>query len=104
MIKRLKKSGKCNKCGNCCKSIILKLEGEPVKTEEMFEKGKKLNRHFKKFYISGDREDGSLKFTCKHLAKTNKCGIYLIRPGICRKYPHPELNTKMKQGCGYTYV
>ena len=103
------RKGKCNKCGNCCRNILLYSDKNMmVSTEEQFEKIKKWDKHFKNFYISGRSETGQLLFTCREIDDNNRCRVYHFRGLGCRMYP--VTNTKFLinggkplDGCGYYF-
>ncbi len=102
------RKGKCLKCGNCCRNILLYIEDEPIKTEEQFEKVKQWDKHFYNFYISGESETGALLFTCKELDEKNRCKVYFFRGLGCRNYPKTDKNFlinggKPLDGCGYFF-
>ena len=64
------RKGKCNRCGACCRNILLfAADGIPVVTEEQFEKIKEWDKHFKSFYISGKSETGALLLLVVKLTK-----------------------------------
>lgn len=103
------KRGKCLKCGNCCRNILLySAENMPIKTEEQFKNAQRFDSHLLNFYISGKSETGSLLFTCKELGENNQCKVYFLRGLGCRNYP--KSNTKFLinggkplDGCGYYF-
>ena len=103
------RKGKCHRCGNCCRNILLFSDKDlPVVTEEQFENIKKWDKHFNSFYISGRSETGALLFTCKEIDDNNRCKVYFFRGLGCRQYP--KKNTKFLinggkplDGCGYYF-
>lgn len=103
------RKGKCVKCGNCCRNILLFADDNiPVKTEEQFEKIKEWDKHFCNFYISGKNETGSLLFTCREIDDNNHCKVYLFRGMGCRNYPKTDSKFlinggKPLDGCGYYF-
>lgn len=105
---RYVKKGKCNRCGNCCRNILLYIEEDPIKTEKQFEKVKEWEKHYHNFYISGKTENGALLFTCREIDENNRCKVYFFRGLGCREYP--KKNTKFLinggkplDGCGYYF-
>ena len=105
---RYVKNGKCNRCGNCCRNILLYIEEDPIKTEKQFEKVKEWEKHYHNFYISGKTENGALLFTCREIDENNRCKVYFFRGLGCREYP--KKNTKFLinggkplDGCGYYF-
>ena len=102
------KRGKCNKCGNCCRNIILTDDNKPINTPEQFESLKMLDKHLKNFYISGQDENGALLFTCNEIDDNNRCKVYFFRGIGCRMYPKKDTKFlinggKPLDGCGYYY-
>jgi hypothetical protein len=102
------KRGKCNKCGNCCRNIILTEDEKPIKNPEQFERLKKLDKHLNNFYVSGKDENGSLLFTCNEIDENNRCKVYFFRGLGCRMYPKKDTKFlinggKPLDGCGFYY-
>ena len=102
-------SGKCNKCGNCCRNITFSVGGEFIKKEEDFQRLKKFEKKYKNFEISGRAEDGTLLFKCKVLKDDGTCGSYFLRSVNCRLYPNFNQKFfydggKPLDGCGYKFV
>ncbi len=102
------RKGKCNRCGNCCRNILLYVEEEPIKTEEQFEKVKEWEKHYNNFFISGRAENGALLFTCREIDDNNKCKVYFFRGLGCRMYPKKDTKFlinggKPLDGCGYYF-
>ena len=105
---RFIKKGKCNRCGNCCRNILLYIEEDPITTEEQFEKVKGWEKHYHNFYVSGKAENGSLLFTCKEIDENNRCKVYFFRGLGCRQYPKKNTRFlinggKPLDGCGYYF-
>ncbi len=103
------RKGKCNRCGACCRNILLfASDNIPVVSEEQFEKIKNWDKHFANFYISGRSETGALLFTCKEITEDNKCRVYFFRGLGCRQYPKTNKKFlinggKPLEGCGYYF-
>ena len=102
------RKGKCNRCGNCCRNILLYIEDKPIRTEEEFERVKKWEKHYHNFYISGVMENGSLLFTCREIDDNNRCKVYFFRGLGCRMYPKKDTKFlinggKPLDGCGYYF-
>lgn len=103
------RKGRCKKCGNCCRNILLFSDKDmPVVTEEQFEKIQKWDKHFRNFYISGKSETGALLFTCKEIDENNNCRVYFFRGLGCRSYPKTDTKFlinggKPLDGCGYYF-
>lgn len=106
---RYKLSGKCKKCGACCKNITFLIGENYIKTPEQFEKMKEWDKKYNHFFISGAKEDGTLLFTCKSLGKDNLCKDYRWRSLYCKAYPVYDTrilsgNFEMLEGCGFKIV
>ena len=102
------RKGKCNRCGNCCRNILLYVEDEPIRTEEQFEKVKEWEKHYNNFFISGKDERGALLFTCREIDDNNRCKVYFFRGLGCRNYPKKDTKFlinggKPLDGCGYYF-
>jgi len=101
--------GKCKKCGNCCRTILLSDENGYIKDEEHFKQIQKENKRYKIFEISGRMEEnGALMFKCKALKENGLCGAYFFRSLYCRNYPainYDFLNNggTTIDGCGYYF-
>lgn len=106
---RYVRKGKCNRCGRCCRNILLFSDKEiAVKSEEQFEKIKEWDKHFRNFYISGRSETGQLLFTCREIDDNNNCRVYHFRGLGCRNYPKTDSKFlinggKPLDGCGYYF-
>ncbi len=106
---KYKLSGKCKKCGACCRNITFIIGKEYVKTPEQFEKMKKFDKKYNHFFITGENERGALLFTCKSLGEDNLCKDYRWRSIYCRAYPVFDTRIlsgrfEMLDGCGYDIV
>ena len=98
------RTGKCLKCGRCCKDIGILLDGVKISKEEEFNKLVKEEPVYSIFEKIGETHDNSWVFKCSKLKENNKCGIHLLRPIICRGYPHSflgSLGARLHEGCGY---
>ncbi|MBQ2644998.1 YkgJ family cysteine cluster protein [bacterium] len=91
-------TGKCIKCGKCCKNIY----SAYMYSEQEFEFMKKIFPSYRRFYIKRRDEKGNFIFGCQYL-KNNLCSVYEKRPRLCRSYPQKRLAiySKMPDGCGY---
>lgn len=101
-------TGKCNKCGACCKNITFFIGKKIVTTEEEFIRMQKLDKKYNHFEINGKGEKGELLFRCKALKDDGSCGVYHFRSINCRLYP--KINQKFVydggkplDGCGYNF-
>jgi Fe-S-cluster containining protein len=83
--------------GNCCKGFSLEYPFSTVEAE--FQK-KQIERGYQSFIPDLDTIYPMLiplgvfrkqeLFTCKHLGKNGDCGIYEVRPKMCRDFPGPN--------------
>jgi len=97
--------GNCKKCGNCCKKIYIKATKAQLKSD-----------FFKKIYIKWiewlfqfslleiDYKDCYFVFKCKNLKSDGTCGVYKLRPNICRDYPLLDYFNEpvFLQNCGFS--
>jgi len=110
---------KCNKCGSCCKAIVLSYNKEEIR-ERALKEGKQGDFYFayKNFvsiteeqalkinpYLSEWPKDQEKKFYyyCKQFSEyTNQCSVYELRPDLCKNYP--DLSKKeafYSKDCGF---
>lgn len=102
------RKGKCNQCGQCCRTITFRFPDKLLTRESEFEYLKQRMPRFEHFYISDKDDQGVLLFTCKFLSEENKCSIYHFRSIFCRFYPHfsdkfIKIGGKPLEGCGFYY-
>ncbi len=78
----------CTKCAACCQDNEVVLLDEDV---ERFKKGGR--PELAKPPFAKRHKDGRVILTllpnkrCRHLTKTNRCGIYSLRPHACSEFP-----------------
>lgn len=80
--------GKCKKCGQCCKEILLKMT--PRQINSKFFRGivvKWLSWLYDFYLLDIDYINCYLAFSCKHRGDDGKCQNYFFRPPICRNFP-----------------
>ncbi|MCR5260227.1 MAG: YkgJ family cysteine cluster protein [Candidatus Gastranaerophilales bacterium] len=80
-------SGKCNKCGDCCRQITFSVADKLVTDEQEFLRMQNFEKKYKNFEINGKTEDGVLLFKCKALKDDGSCGVHWFRSVNCRLYP-----------------
>jgi len=83
--------------GNCCRCFSLEYPYETVLEEN---KEISVNSQYHSFIPNVETiasmliplgiARGQEIFTCKHLGKNGDCGIYEIRPQMCRDFPGPN--------------
>lgn len=97
---KYKITGKCNKCGNCCRQIRAK----GMKSEKDLKLMQIILPWYKRFFIKGEDKNGELILSCKYLNSNGSCKRYFFRPFVCRNYPKKSVgfNGEMPDGCGYT--
>lgn len=101
-----KKEGKCLQRGNCCHYILVpeakglfgllfyfwntQVLGFYRRKQEVYESDGK------RVYVMG----------CRYLKKDGKCGRYLLRPAVCRKWPIIEYfgHPRIIKGCGFKAI
>lgn len=101
-------TGKCLKCGNCCRNITFFIGKHIISDEEEFLRMQKFEKKYKNFEISGRAENGGLLFRCKALNEDGSCSVYNFRSVNCRFYP--TINRQFVydggtplDGCGYKF-
>lgn len=98
--------GSCRRCGACCSKIYVNHKKDIIKSEEEFEKLKKLHPFYTYIEIV-DKDENGLVFKCNKFDKEKRiCTIHKIRPAICRKYPSEEIfkmGAVMAEDCGFYF-
>ena len=69
-------SGKCNKCGDCCRQITFSVGDKLVTDEQEFLRMQKFEKKYKNFEINGKTDDGVPLFKCKH-SKTTAPAVFI---------------------------
>lgn len=104
--KKYIRSGKCNRCGACCKRIYVRHQKDTVKSEKEFEVLRYLHPFYSYLTVEGKDELG-LIFSCSNFdEETHSCRIHKNRPGICRRYPDElifSMGACLSDGCGYSF-
>ncbi len=103
-------TGGCHKRGACCHHILL--EWSPILDRFPF-LGRLVLWKLTRFYDFYDRgyswevQDGLLArvLGCHALLPDGRCGVYRLRPMVCRTYPEVPLTGRpmVLKGCGYTF-
>ncbi len=95
-------TGKCRKCGKCCKEI----RAYGLKNEKNLQIMRFIFPWYRMFYITGRDNNNEIILSCKFLSSNGKCKIYPFRPLLCRNYPAKSINfnTEMIDGCGFEVV
>jgi hypothetical protein len=80
-------TGECVKCGACCEQIL----GDPPRlvkdTPWLLGLFVGWHRVVHNFHLVARGESGEVVFRCGYLKGDGRCGIYRLRPFICRNYP-----------------
>jgi len=101
-----RKEGKCLKRGNCCHYVMLHYsKGFWGKMYFLW------NTEIHGFYLrekEPQEYEGKqvLVMGCRYLKKDGSCGVYSLRPAVCRKWPMIEYfgYPRMLKGCGFRAV
>lgn len=78
----------CTECAACCQDNEVVLQPADIERFERAGRGELAKRPYAKRH-----KDGRIILTllkskrCRHLTKTNRCGIYAIRPHACSEFP-----------------
>ncbi len=78
--------GGCHKCGQCCRQIL----GDPpdwVKKSWVLRLFVSYHRVAHNFHAVARGPEGEVLFACGYLGDNGHCGIYRLRPFLCRNYP-----------------
>lgn len=91
------RKGKCNKCGACCKYIMLSLGNNAYQMDYTKNFGKQIKIDNQIHIMIPQR--------CKQLTKDNKCKIHKTRPHACRQFPWPTDSTyrAIEDVCGFRF-
>ncbi|MBU0574148.1 MAG: hypothetical protein ABIJ26_05315 [Candidatus Margulisiibacteriota bacterium] len=101
---KYKITGRCKRCGNCCREIHLKMTPRQIRSE--FFRNlciKWLVWLYDFILLEVNTEYYYLSFTCKHIGEDGKCQNYTWRYNICRNYPLLDYfeEPKFLPGCGF---
>ncbi len=99
---KYKIEGECKKCGECCRQI----RAFGLKNEKELKFMQFIFPWYKRFFITGEDENGELILSCKHLSTEGLCTVYAKRPFVCRNYPLKTIrfNAEMPDGCGFKVI
>lgn len=105
--KQYYRTGQCNRCGDCCKRIYVRHKKDVIKTEEEFNKLKRLHPFYLGLEIV-EKDAIGLVFRCTNFdEETHSCTIHSKRYAICRKYPDEiilKMGAVMSEKCGYKFT
>lgn len=100
------RKGQCQKTGVCCRTIGIEYPGwlrKKPKIQSLILAWYNLRYNFE--FLGRNEEKDMLVFSCRYLTKQNTCGIYHMRPTLCREYPKTPWRGKVElhKGCGYSF-
>ena len=75
------KDGTCSQCGKCCSAILLLSDKEIQKIKNFLKKNPEV-----KLVNRNNILETEFKDVCPFKTDDNKCGIYEVRPEICRRF------------------
>ncbi len=81
----------CTRCANCCKTMDIKFDDEDI--ERLAGHLNVPTTEFIETHLEANEDDGSYKARqkpCPFLGGDNRCTIYVVRPTVCREYPHTD--------------
>ena len=91
-------TGKCNACGKCCRTLIIKINKPTEESKKLLEwRGVNI--------VDLDENISAIildSFKCKFLSRNNTCMIYGNRPDRCKKYPE-EIDILLPK-CSYKRI
>jgi Fe-S-cluster containining protein len=99
------RKGGCKQTGMCCEQL-------GVGVPPSFLKREWLTRYliwwhsFRYNFEYLEQYENAIIYRCRYLTEDKKCGIYKLRPRLCREYPKTLLWGYMKvyKGCGFRFV
>ena len=80
-------TGKCLKCGDCCRSLRLCFGGRWLKDEADFERLRMGRPELARLSLVRRHENGCLEFRCEWLMEDGTCKDHEHRMEICKDYP-----------------
>jgi hypothetical protein len=95
-------TGECHRRGVCCRHII----GDPpalIRRTRLLSLWTGYHALAHDFHVVGRGPNDEIIFACGHLQSDGRCGIYRLRPFICRNYPVLPFfaSPQLLPGCGY---
>jgi uncharacterized protein len=103
--RRVRLSGRCEACGECCRRLVLWRRGHAVRSEQEFEELVRADPFtYSRFVPAGQDAEGDWLFGCTKLGEDNQCTVHAERPVICRRYPEPRMflhGARLPEGCSY---
>ncbi|MBD3393175.1 MAG: hypothetical protein GF418_13690 [Chitinivibrionales bacterium] len=105
--KAVVRTGACNRCGGCCRSMTLVFRDKPITSPERFDLMVREHPEFERLVPNGRTTRGELLFACTWLEHNNTCRDYENRLAVCRDYPGTDMylsGAGALPGCGYRFV
>lgn len=96
--------GACQKTGQCCRAIGMELPRSWYRHAWVISLVKKW--HYLRYNFTCLGTFGNmLVYECNYVTDDNRCGIYPVRPKLCRDFPKRTLSgyTRLHKGCGYAF-
>lgn len=99
-------AGSCQRRGACCTQIIADPPRTLLNAPKLLRLFVAFHRLLHNFRLVGRGPQGQLVFSCGYVGTDGRCGIYRLRPRLCRTYPLlPYFEApKLLPGCGYRVV
>jgi hypothetical protein len=100
---RYELAGSCQRRGACCTQIVAAPPQAIVRRPALMRAFAGFHRLLHNFHVVGTGPQGELIFRCGYVGTDGRCGIYRLRPRLCRTYPLlPYFRApKILPGCGY---
>lgn len=98
--------GGCQRRGACCTQIVADPPRRLLTRPYLLSLFVRFHKLVHNFQLVGRGPQGQLVFRCGFLGTDGRCGIYRLRPRLCRTYPLlPYFAApKLLPGCGYRVV
>jgi hypothetical protein len=99
-------AGSCQRRGACCTQIVADPPQALKDRPKLLALFAGMHRVLHNFHVVGRGPEGQLIFRCHYIQTDGRCGIYRLRPRLCRTYPLLPYFTapRLLPGCGYRVV
>jgi len=101
---RWERVGECVRCGACCRKMLLTHLNRRIATADELAQIQAAGGGHDNWRFDGNGPDGKALFTCRHIGPDNLCPIHSRRPQLCRDYPTPLVRSRLRPGCGYSFI
>ena len=92
----------CKRCGHCCRNIYLPYSPDYLK--DMLDRDSAEGIHIVQPMLVPISfipwTHGMWHYSCKHIAKDNKCRIHHLKPPMCSLFPYGNISNTSPH-CGY---